>query len=189
MKQSLARRKGARRAPLQRDLARTAERILGMRLAAAQREILRHMSVPRARLAVRTGHGVGKTYAAAALVLAFGATHPGCRVVTTAPSWLQVRDLLWAEMNALFRRARVPLGGRISSTRWQIAEDRFAVGLSTDETERFQGRHAPHVLVVFDEASGVRPALWDAAEGLMAGADGRWLVIGNPTRARGRFAG
>jgi len=171
-----------------RDLTQVAENVLGARLTAAQQHILRVMSAHGARLAVRTGHGVGKTYAAACLVLSFVASHPGSRAITTAPTWLQVRDLLWAEISALHRRARLPLGGAISATRWRLAEDWFAVGLSTDEAERFQGRHAPHVLVVFDEAPGVRDAVWLAAESLMAGEDARWLAIGNPTRPRDRFA-
>lgn len=173
---------------LRHDLVRVAALCLGVRLTAAQQRVLRVLSAPGARLAVRAGHAVGKTYAAACLAASFLVTHPGCRVVTTAPTWLQVRDLLWAEIRALHARAPLPLGGAVHATRWVLAPDWFAVGLSTDEPERFQGRHAPHVLVVFDEAPGVREEVWLAAESLCASPDARWLAIGNPVSPRDRFA-
>lgn len=170
------------------DLAQTAERWTGARLWSEQREILKIMSRPGARLAVRTGHSVGKTYAAAALICAFLPTHRNARVVTTAPTWLQVQDLLWAEVNRLHSESDKPLGGKCDTTRWRIDKNWFAVGLSTDDKKRFQGHHAAHLLLVFDEASGVREDIWEAAESLMAGQDVRWLAIGNPLSAHGSFA-
>ena len=38
-----------------------------------------------------------------------------------------------------------------------------------------------HMLIVFDEATGVAAPFWDAAEGMMTSANAYWLVILNPT--------
>ncbi len=44
---------------------------------------------------VRSCHGSGKTFVAAVIVLAFLFTRAPCKVITTAPTWYQVRDILW----------------------------------------------------------------------------------------------
>lgn len=170
------------------DLSYAAEHLLGLKLWSKQKEILRLMSKPRMRLAVRTGHGVSKTHAAAALVNCLLPLYKNTRIITTAPGWSQVRDLLWAELRMMHRNAPQSLGGRPDTTRWELAPDWFAVGVSTTEADRFQGRHAAHVLIIFDEASGVSPDIWDAAETLMQGADSRFLAIGNPTDPQSEFA-
>jgi phage terminase large subunit len=49
--------------------------------------------------AVRSAHGVGKTAMAARCALWFLAAHPYSRVVTTAPTWSQVKEQLWREIH------------------------------------------------------------------------------------------
>ena len=61
------------------------------------------------------------------------------------------------------------------------AREHFAVGYTARDDSGFQGRHAEHVLIVFDEATGVAAPFWDAAEGMMTSAHAYWLVILNPT--------
>lgn len=139
------------------------------------------------RVAVRSGHGTGKSFISACAALWFlYAFHPA-KVITTAPTWAQVRMILWSELRALHQRARIPLGGRVLEERVKVADDAFAVGLSTDEADRFQGFHAERVLVILDEAPGVREDIWEAAETLLTGAVGKLLAIGNPTRPAGLF--
>jgi len=57
----------------------------------------------------------------------------------------------------------------------------------TQQATAFQGYHNKHVLVILDEAAGILPQIWDAAEGLLASGDAHLLVIGNPTSAFGHF--
>ncbi|MFA6031162.1 MAG: hypothetical protein WC969_15000 [Elusimicrobiota bacterium] len=139
------------------------------------------------RTAAPAGHGVGKTLIAAALALQFLLTRFGSKVITTAPTWFQVEMLLWREINRLHGGARISLGGNLSSTRLDLGPEWFAVGLSTDEPTRFQGVHAPAVMVIFDEATGVDPGIWDAAEGIAVSPGDRFLALGNPTDPSARF--
>jgi hypothetical protein len=51
---------------------------------------------------------------------------------------------------------------------------------------RFQGFHG-RVLIIIDEAPGVKADIWEAIEGIRAGGDVRVLALGNPTMASGPF--
>lgn len=151
-----------------------------------QAEILESVRDHR-RTAVRSCHGPGKTACAARAVLWFLAANPGSRVVTTAPTWQQVKELLWREIAVAHSAAAGFFDGDLFDTRLELAPDWFAIGLSTDRPERFSGHHAEHLLLVVDEASGVSEAIFEAAEGFLTGEGARVLLIGNPTSNSGTF--
>lgn len=155
-----------------------------------QREILEAVR-DHHRVAVRSCHGVGKTATAAHVGLWFLVCHPGStRVVTTAPTGRQVRELLWREIRAatgrsdLWRNLGLP---KAQTTQIEIGEEWFAIGMSTDEPEKFQGHHADHLLLIVDEASGVDEEIFEAAEGYFTNENARVLLIGNPTQLAGQF--
>jgi phage terminase large subunit len=140
------------------------------------------------RTAVRSSHGTGKSAVAARAVLWFLTVHGDkARVITTAPTWNLVRDVLWSEIGAAHRIAGEAIGGTMSATRLELGPRQFAVGLSTDRAERFQGHHEENLLIVVDEASGVSEDIFEAALGYMSGGNARLLLIGNPTQLAGEF--
>jgi hypothetical protein len=151
-----------------------------------QREILESVR-DHTRTAVRSCHGAGKTATAARAALWFLAVHHGAKVVTTAPTFLQVRDLLWREIRVAHQVAGGFIGGELYDTRLELATDWLAFGLSTDQPERFQGHHAEHLLLVVDEASGVAEEIFEASAGFLTSPGARCLLIGNPTRTSGEF--
>jgi len=150
------------------------------------------------RTVVRAGHGVSKTSFAGRLALAFLYSHPPSTVVTTAPTRNQVKDLLWREIREAHGHAKMPLVGEITSQMLDLQKETgtkyFALGVATKpdtvtkEATGFQGYHNQHVLIIFDEAAGVCPEIWRAAESLMDGAFVRFLAIGNATSGTGDFA-
>lgn len=152
-----------------------------------QREIAWSVKGNR-RTAVKACHGPGKTFTAAALVLWF-LRKRDARVITTAPTWTQVKKLLWHEIHQLHRRSALPYGGQLNLTELYMPDGRYALGLSTrkEESEKFQGHHAENILVVVDEASGVPTPIFEAIEGYMTTSGARLLLIGNPTRPEGEF--
>jgi hypothetical protein len=139
------------------------------------------------RVAVRSGHGTGKSFIAASTVLWFLYSFYPSKVITTAPTWNQVRNILWNEIKKQHAFAALNLGGKVLEEKIKLGPDAFAVGLSTDEPERFQGYHAENILVILDEAPGVRDEIWEAAATLLTSRGARMLVIGNPTKASGAF--
>lgn len=164
---------------------------LGDFLWSKQREIVESVR-DNMRTAVRSCHGVGKTRVAADVALTFLATHRNSRVVTTAPTWTQVEQLLWREIRAgvtrgQARRAHPLIFPDATATKLELGEQWFAIGQSTNQPERFQGHHADHLLLIVDEASGVDEAIYEAAEGFLTAEGSRVLLIGNPTRAAGQF--
>jgi hypothetical protein len=169
-----------------RDPVFFCRKVLGVRPWARQVEALTALC-DRARVAVRSGHGTGKTFTAAAAALWFLYAHYPAKVVTTAPTQTLVRTVLWNEIRRLHAGARTPLGGKVLDQELKLGPDAFAMGLSTDEPERFQGFHAERILVILDEAPGVREEVWEAAATLLTSAGARMLAIGNPTRADGPF--
>jgi hypothetical protein len=171
-----------------RDVVWKAKHLFGFDAWSKQAEILRAVR-EHDRVCVVSSHGPGKTATAAQVVLDFLSSGP-CRIITTAPTWAQVQDLLWAEIRSAHRRSvALGLGWPKSPnlTDWRLSDDWVALGLSTDVPERFQGHHAPRLLLVVDEASGVDEEIYNAGRGFLTGAGSKVLLVGNPTRLNGRF--
>lgn len=161
-------------------------KVLGIEPWHKQAEVLNALK-DNERVAVRSGHGTGKSFIASAAVLWFLYSYYPAKVITTAPTWNQVRQILWSEIRRMHGSSRVPLGGKVLEERIRLSDGAFAIGLSTDEAERFQGFHAENVLVILDEAPGVRREIWEAAQTLLTGSVGKILAIGNPTKPMGDF--
>lgn len=134
------------------------------------------------KVAVQASHAVGKSFFAAGLVnWHYDSYDPGI-TITTAPTQQQVVDILWKEI----RLQRGDRGGhndlKPSAPRMESNPGHFAVGMTARRGDAFQGRHAEHIGIVFDEAVRVAGEFFDAAEGMMTGEDGCWwLCIFNPT--------
>lgn len=168
------------------DPALFTEKFLGDDLWEMQKAIMRSVAVPYSRTAVKACHASSKTHTAGRIVTWFLTRYRKGIVLTTAPTWTQVRRLLWAEIrqSAESRFTDVEL---LTTEMRGPDPDNYALGLSTDEGVRFQGFHADHMLIVMDEAPGVRPDIWASANAIRAGGDVRFLVLGNPVVASGPF--
>lgn len=163
-----------------------AGQVLGVELWKKQEELLSALPEHH-RVAVKSGNGLGKGFSAAVAVLWYLYTHNPAIVISTAPTFRQVRYILWRQIHSLYRRAPQTLGGRLLDTRWELADDRYALGLSADGPDQFQGFHSPNMLIVVDEAEGVSDNIYEAIEAVMTSADPRLLLIGNPTTTSGMF--
>ena len=156
------------------------ENVLGCTLWEKQKEICRAL-VENERVAVAAAFGLGKTYLAARLGLWFLFCHPNSKVVSTAPTQRQVKDLLWSELRTAHGKATIKLGGELLQLMFKLKEDHFAVGFSTDaeNMDKFTGYHSENQFVIFDQAGGIETPIWEAAEGLMTSANCKWLAISN----------
>ncbi len=92
--------------------------------------------------------------------------------VATAPVSRQVDSGFWAELRTCHARGGLP--GVITRNEWRIGDTLVGVAkTSTDYTDEarasaaWQGLHRRRVLVVVDEASGVRPWLYRSLPALM----------------------
>jgi hypothetical protein len=137
---------------------------------------------------VRSCHDSGKTYIAARAVLWWLMAHPDDSIVlTTAPTWAQVENLLWREIQQAYGRAKIDLGGRMLTTHLDLGPKWYAIGLSTDRPENLQGYHATNMLVIIDEADAVPTAIWNALDSVLTTANAKVLAIGNPLDPASEF--
>lgn len=159
-----------------------------------QEEILMAL-VNEKRVAVRSGHGVGKTKTVAWAAWWFFVTHPHSKVITTAPSARQLKKILWSEIKALARKIPPILKANFEILDTDIymrdkngerLEDWYITARTADKPENLQGFHAPYLLYIIDEASGVPDTLLYAVEGSLT-TDAKILMIGNPTKTSGYF--
>lgn len=174
------------------------EEILGAKCEPYQLEILKSVE-SEDRVAVSACHSVGKSWSLARTVLWYMACFPGAKVVTTAPTHRQVKDILWAELRTAYSRSKFPLGGKMNLTEWMMSPDGDwkAVGFSPrneisgeegqGSASHFQGFHSSNFLLVFDEATGVPHSTWVLAEGLMTSQNVKFIAIGNPTSRNSDF--
>lgn len=152
-----------------------------------QTSILRAIARYR-RVCVRSCHGIGKTRLLAWAALWFLFSFANSRVITTAPTFQQVENLLWRDLRVCYNKALVNLGGRLLTTRLEVGDDWFAVGLSTEkDTDKFQGQHAKYSLFLVDEAAGVDERIFTGIESSITGEFNKLLLVGNPTALAGTF--
>ncbi|MBS4040401.1 MAG: hypothetical protein KGZ81_07360 [Flavobacteriales bacterium] len=141
--------------------------------------------------AVKTCNAIGKSFIAARIVIAFLMIHPGSIVVTTAPTWRQVTDILWREIATAVKKAELR-GFKLSDKEvtqagLSLDTDWYAVGLSTSRPENFFGYHADFILVVVDEAGGVDEPIFKGVAAITPNINAHVLLIGNPTSPTGTF--
>jgi len=163
--------------------------ILKANLWSKQEEIMRSCWQNK-RTSVRTCHGIGKSFLAGNAILAFLYGQIPSIILSTAPTWRQVEKLVWKEVRASYRRAAIPLGGKLSPKRpeLQIQQDEwYAAGLSTNDPDRFQGFHEANILVVVDEAAGIPEEIFEGIEGILTSENAHLLLLGNPTSVGGTF--
>jgi hypothetical protein len=167
--------------PYLADPARWVRDKLHEHLWSKQVEILESVRDHR-RTAVHSCHGAGKSHIAARAAAWWLDVHPpgSAFVVSTAPSWAQVRAILWRYIGQVHRKARLP--GKVNQTEWWLNEELVGYGRKPpdNDEEGFQGVHAKYVLVIVDEAAGIPSTLWVAILALLTTAECRVLAIGNP---------
>ena len=139
-------------------------------------------------------NSAGKTGISGCVVPWFLTCYDESIVVTTAPTFRQVKDLLWREINTRWEKSFAKTGVPLSTdppnvTSWQIRSDWFAVGVSSKDPNRIQGYHADsgHLLVIVDEAAALEELMYEGIWAIMTGADCRLLELGNPTSQSGTF--
>lgn len=158
---------------------------------AKQREILESLRDFNEVL-VPSCHDSGKTWSAARALMWFLFSNPeDSIVISTAPTFQQVTELLWREVAAAYAKSKFPLGGRLLQTKYEPKLDKpkwFATGITSDDPVNYQGFHASAIFVILDEADGIKKEVWNAIEGLLTSSNAKLLAIGNPLDPTSQFA-
>ena len=142
------------------------------------------------RIAVKSGHSMGKDFVVGVLVPWFLNCFPDSVVITTAPTERQVEMIMWGEIGKRIRNSKVPLAGRLGACSNKISESWYAIGFTTKDTDslgKFQGFKGRSVLVVVTEAQGVEDGIFDQIEGILTSDNSKLYLAGNPLVNSGYF--
>lgn len=180
--------------------------VLGIKCWDRQEELLR-LAVSSDRVACASGHKVSKSTSAAILALYHWTLHEDVRVILTAPTSRQIRQIIWREIKKLHARSgrcydcvqndprgprpcphSEPLDGFPAElpASGLVAGFREILGFTARDAEAVAGISGPNLIYVVDEASGVGEDIYEAIEGNRAGGASIFL-ISNPTRTEGEF--
>ncbi len=155
------------------------------------------------QIAVRSGHGIGKSAGCGMLVNWANSTKARTRGVVTAMTEPQLRTKTWAEMSKwhnlsltaplfeLYGRSVQARGvdshGKPVSDAWRID----AVTWNASNPSAFAGLHnlGRRILVIYDEASEIDDEIWNVTRGALTDEHTQiiWLVFGQPTKTSGQF--
>lgn len=150
------------------------------------------------KIAVASGHGVGKSSWIAMLIHWAMSTCDDCKVVVTANTETQLRTKTWPEVQKWHRRAINSHWFEATATAVHSVEKGHdkswradAVTWSENNTEAFAGLHnkGKRIVVIFDEASSIADKVYDVTEGALTDEKTEiiWIAFGNPTRNTGTF--
>ncbi|HUY34666.1 MAG TPA: hypothetical protein VMV69_18115 [Pirellulales bacterium] len=149
---------------------------------------------------VHSANEMGKSFVAALAAIWWFSTREA-KVVTSSTTQMQLRNILWGEIDHLFQTARVNakpyrFGFRRTHLRVEHGDGEqpekkfYLLGQVTEKVESFQGHHLKKhddgtgtVLFIFEEASGLEREFYEAATSQAHSI----LVIGNPLSTDGIF--
>ncbi len=149
---------------------------------------------------VGSGHSLGKDYICAAISLWFLHCYRPSIVIQTAPTDRQVKKVMYGETLSHWYNRKMDLGGQTFANPYiEFQKDKwYLIGFTTKETGaskeaqggKFSGFHSQNMCIIVSEAQAIEDNIVDQIDGVIASATGKRLVIyiGNPTRAKGRFA-
>lgn len=144
------------------------------------------------RIAVRSGHGPGKSALLVWIAYWFISTRPHPQVIVTANTATQLETKTWRELAKWHKLALNKHWFTWTATKFYHNDHKetwfaSAITWNKDKPESFAGTHEKHVLMIFDESAHIPKEIWDVAEGAMTSKGAMWFVFGNPTRNSGKF--
>jgi hypothetical protein len=180
----------------QKNWNKFARYVLKVNLDDDQRKILSAIQTNR-RVSVRSGTARGKDFVAAVASLCFlyltvfdvnENRYYSTKVINTAPTGRQVRNIMMPEISKLFSHSGMPGTLLADGIRFEGSEVKewFLTGFkaSNEAIEAWSGVHAANVMVVVTEASGLDQVTLDSLEGILQG-NSRFVLIFNPNRTVG----
>lgn len=150
------------------------------------------------RLAVASGHGIGKSAITAWLVNWIMCTRPFAKGIVTANTAEQLAGKTWAEIVKWGKKGIAAHWWRFSTGRGsmrmqsvQHPESWFVAAQTCREenSESFAGLHAADStpFFIFDEASAIPDKIAEVAEGGLTDGEPMFFKFGNPTQNSGDF--
>jgi hypothetical protein len=146
------------------------------------------------RVAIRSGHGVGKSVLLSWLILWWLLTRDNAKIPCVAPTQHQLDDVLWTECRIWHKRLPEAFQKQIEFSADRIylthkPKESYAAARTArkENPEALQGFHSGNMLFLFDEASGVDDLIFEVGRGALSTPGSKVVMCGNPTRIEGYF--
>ncbi len=133
---------------------------------------------------VRSAHSTGKSYLLGILINYFFDTYYPLIGIGSAPTQKLVQNVMFAYARQFRNMTNGVLedfwaGPRMP--RIATGDNHYFEGIVTSDPTSMQGRHGPNVVLLLDEAVGIKGEMFEALESLMIGDVVKVLAIYNPT--------
>jgi hypothetical protein len=146
------------------------------------------------RVAVASGHGIGKSTYVAWLVAWILSTRVDSQGTITANTFPQLETKTWAAIQRWIKSCVTKEWFQVGSDRiyrFGRKESWFVSAQTSREenSESFAGQHAATSTsyYILDEASAIPGIIWEVAEGGLTDGEPMLFAFGNPTRSQGKF--
>ncbi len=151
-------------------------------------------AVPPIRMAVSSGHGIGKSVLVAWLVCWIMSTRPHAQGTVTANTFTQLETKTWASIQRWMGLCLTAHWFTVTTSRIYHTTNRASWFVSPasckeENSEAFAGQHAADStsFYIFDEASAISDKIFEVAEGGLTDGEPMTFMFGNPTRSNGTF--
>lgn len=171
-------------------------KVLGIsKFSAGQADILQAIPEAIAKnkpIVVPSANSQGKDFLASCISLWFLYNYQPSKVIFTAPTDRQVKEIMWAELQSRWNNAKIPLPGRTITCKVDIEPNWFMLGFTTKESAgsigKAQGFHSENICVIISEAQAVENSIFDQFDSILTATNNLQILIGNPLATTGRFA-
>ena len=151
------------------------------------------------RMAVASGHGIGKSALVAWIILWIISTREDAQGTVTAVKAQQLQDKTWSQFQRWLSKCKTKnwfskptssKGGMY--VRHRVRPETWFVSAQTcdkNNSQAFAGQHAANStsFYVFDEASGIEDIIHEVSEGGLTDGEPMKFAFGNPTENTGWF--
>lgn len=138
------------------------------------------------KIAVKSGQGPGKTTASGLVGLWLQIRDPYTKLIVTAPTMRQCKDVWLAEARQTIRMADPVLSQIYTFTGTGIGilghkpSEWGTLLLTASRPENLQGQHRKNMHVIAEEASGIQRSFIEQFKGTLSNPNAIFLQIGNP---------
>ena len=146
------------------------------------------------RIAVSSGHGIGKSILFGILDNWIKSTRPHCQGTVTANTYTQLETKTWAAICAMAKLSITAHWFEIGASRIyrkEAKETWFSSPQSCSEenSEAFAGQHAASSTSYYlnDECSAIADVIFEVQEGGLTDGESMQFLFGNQTRSSGKF--
>jgi phage terminase large subunit len=168
--------------------------VLGATPEPWQAEALGHLGNGSKRLAIRSGHGIGKTTFESWAILWWLFTRTPSGILVTANSQDQLRDTVMRTIGQWVRAMPDTMSNLVEITAQRmwlkpLPESNWLTArtASRENPEALQGLHEKNMLVVLEEASAIPEEVIELGQGILSTEGSVVVMVGNPTRTSGYF--